>query len=234
MAARIATRWTAGVMKAGGRKPGSVSVDLCKVRDEGAEFIGGYLAKSTLDHAAKIGAEVAAGTETKVAARQNLSPFEVLRAVTEGVDARSFGIRTPRRWQIVELEDQTICMVDLDTNEVTRISPPGLWALWTEWELASLGRRQIVWGRVRPGPLGDLWAQIVAARGQTATSDDEAIAATDLNGETLGEISRAGWYRMMVWRPSWLVEALEAAEGDDGASATARWMSDRGVEYRSN
>jgi hypothetical protein len=50
------------------------------------------------------------------------------------------------------------------------------------------------------------------ARGQTAENSDEQVASAESGGEVVAEISRSDWYRVMAWRPSLMVDILEAAE----------------------
>lgn len=206
--------------------------DIRLVHDGGAEFVGSYLSKSTYDVAAKLGMEVASGAHTKNSrSERNVTPFEVLARCAEDLQARRFGIRTPRHWEIIELDD-SLGLVDLDTGEITAFTSPGLWSLWHEWERASRGRRQVVWSR----PLrtedsrAALWDAIVSARGET--EDDEQVARTELMGQWLGEIPREAWYGQLVWRPRWLVGALEAAEVG-GQSGVEAYLSARGVAFES-
>lgn len=49
-------------------------------------------------------------------------------------------------------------------------------------------------------------------RGTSAELTDEADAAVDVDGVEVCEISRADWYRVIVWRPELMVELLEEAE----------------------
>lgn len=57
-----------------------------------------------------------------------------------------------------------------------------------------------------------LWNLLLDSRGQTAENSDEEVAAAESGGEVVAEISRSDWYRVMAWRPSLMVEVLEAAE----------------------
>ncbi|MFJ6261579.1 hypothetical protein [Rhodococcus erythropolis] len=234
LAARLFDRWSHGVIKGGGRAPLGAGCDLRRISDGGADFIGSYLQKSTYDVAMRLGAEVAAGGETKTArTATHLTPFEVLRECSESVGSRRFGVRTPRRWEVVELPESDWGIIDLDSGEVTAVTAPGLWPLWHEWEQGTRGRRQVEWSRRRKDPkvaADNLWNLILDSRGETAAQTEETVAGNDLGGEILGEISRAGWYQRMVWRPSWLVEALEVAESGDRATVT-KWMDSHRVEY---
>ena len=106
-------------------------------------------------------------------------------------------------------------VLDLDTGEVTAVTAPGEWRIWHEWEQASKGRRQVLWSRRQREPASEreqLWNALLDRRGSTAEESDEALAARDLGGDVLGEISRVDWYRTMAWRPALIVASLEAAE----------------------
>lgn len=204
--------------------------DIREVQDGGAEFVGSYLAKSTYDVAARLGMEVASGAHTKVArSERNLTPFEVLARCAEDVQARRFGIRTPRRWEVVEIDDG-LAIADLDSGELTAFTSPGLWALWHEWERSSRGRRQVVWSRPvnEVSPRADLWDALLEVRGEP--EDDEVVAQTELYGQRLGEIPRESWYGALIWRPTWVVGALEAAEAG-GAKALIRFLDARGIDF---
>lgn len=229
---RVFTRYRHAVERAGFAADVE-GFDIRLVADGGAEFVGSYLAKSTYDVASRLGMEVASGAHTKAArSERNVTPFEVLSRCAEDLQARRFGIRTPRRWEVLELDD-SLGLVDLDSGEITAFTSPGLWSLWHEWERASRGRRQIVWSR--PLKTEDsraaLWEAIIAARGES--EDDEAVARVELQGERLGEVPREAWYGALVWRPRWLVGALEAAESG-GQSALVQYFSDRGVAFEQN
>ncbi|WP_336671475.1 hypothetical protein [Tsukamurella sp. USMM236] len=223
-ASLIYRRWRAGLGKAG-FDCGAAGVDVREVADHGGEFIGRYLAKATYDAATAAGYENAGGT-TKRARGRNQTPFEVLYEISESVAARSWGIRTPRRWKI--LRDSTdFLLVDLTTAEVKEVAPPLLWRRWWEWEQESKGRRQLVWARSRSGHRADLWDEILQARGRER--GDEEIARDDLGGVVLGEISRSSWYGRMAYRPSWLTAALEAAER--GPRDLRDWCADHDIEF---
>lgn len=135
------------------------------------------------------------------------------------MDARGFGVRTPRHWLVVEAGQGDWAVIDSDSGEVTAVTPPGDWAVWHEWEQASKGKRQLLWSRKRLKPLSkpeELWNRLLSVRGETAKQSDEAVAATEAGGETLGEISRSDWYRVVVWRPELMAHLLQIAEGGDG------------------
>ncbi len=223
-------RYRRAVEKAGFRADPE-GFDLREVHDGGSEFVGSYLSKATYDVAARIGFEVASGAHTKDArTERNVTPFEILARCADDLQARRFGIRTPRRWEIIDLEDGTLSLVDLDTGSVEAITSPGLWALWHEWERSSRGRHQIHWSLrvVGDSDRAELWNAVIAARGET--EDDEAVAQVELQGERLGEIPRGAWYGRLVWRPSWLVGALEAAESG-GQDTLRRYLTERGVSF---
>lgn len=245
LSSRISARFTGAVGKAGGRVPGVAAVDLRRIEDGGAEYVGSYLAKSTYDVAVRLGAEVATGEQTKtVRETRNLSPFELL---ADAVTTERFGFPTPRHWEISMTGRGRFELVDTDTGEVRELVPPALWALWLAWEQGSSGRRQIGWSQ-RPRTFGGcpksrpaaadaaavealdvLWLTILDARGETADKTDEDVARAELDGLTLGMIPRADWYGRMVWHPSWLVEALEAAESG-GLKELRKWAKTNGVE----
>jgi hypothetical protein len=179
--------------------PGSVAVDVREVGDEGAEYLGRYLAKATYDAAIKLGIEVAAGQVSKTGRLERYrAPFELLADLATSVDARGFGVRTPRHWAVKEAGNGDWAVIDCDTGEVVAVTPPGEWAVWHEWEQASKGRRQILWSRRRrdPGSVREeLWNSLLDVRGATADKSDEAVAAVDVEGEVVGEVSRChqGW-----------------------------------------
>ncbi|MDI3312934.1 MAG: hypothetical protein QJR12_01195 [Mycobacterium sp.] len=233
-ASRIYQRWSSGLLKADCRMPGYVAVDVREITDEGAEYVGRYLSKSTYDVATRIGMEIGAGSLTKGGiVERNKTPFEVLAELADSVDARGFGIRTPRRWSVVAAGDGDWAVIDSETGEVANVTPPGEWRVWHEWERASKGRRQIVWSRRRAEPDSErelLWNALLDARGNTAEASDEEVAAEDLGGEPVGEIRRRDWYRLVVWRPSLIVEVLETAE-DFGAEVISSLLGQYGVEF---
>jgi hypothetical protein len=232
-ASRIYQRWSAGLVKADCRMPGSVAVDVREVADDGAEYVGRYLSKATYDVARRIGLELGAGSSTKDArVERNKTPFELLAELADSVDARGFGIRTPRRWSVVSAHDGDWAVIDSDSGEVVNVAPPGEWRIWHEWELASKGRRQIIWSRRRGEPDSErelMWNALLDARGYTAEVSDEEVAAEEVGGEALGEIRRSDWYRVVMWRPALITAVLEVAEMD-GVHGLSRLLSEFGVE----
>lgn len=218
-AARIHERWSNGLNKAGFRSPGSVAVDVRDVASDGADYVGRYLSKATYDAATKMGFEIVGGQMEKSArTERNRTPFEILADLASSVDARGFGVRTPRHWSVVEAGQGDWAVIDSDSGEVVSVTPPGEWAVWHEWEQASKGRRQLLWSRKRKEPSSKrevLWNTLLSARGCTAEQSDEAVAATDAGGETVGEISRADWYKVVVWRPELMADLLQMAERGD-------------------
>lgn len=228
--ARVYARWVRGVTRAGGRVPGTAAVDLVTVADGGAEFVGRYLAKSTYDVAKKLGAEVAAADLTKTPREAaNVSPFGLLAELIE--EGPRFGIRTPRQWDIIK-DGASWAVVNTMTGEVDRLDPPGAWRSWMEWERATTGRRQLAWA-LRPRRVTNarerLWVDLLGARGEDAEAADEDLARREIGGDLLGSVTRESWYARLVWRPSWLVDLLDAAE-QRGAQGVTSWCSSHGVE----
>lgn len=217
-ASRVHGRWSAGLKKAGYALPGSVAVDMREVGDGGAEYLGRYLTKATYEAATKVGIEVAEGQVSKVARlERNRTPFELLSDLATSVDARGFGVRTPRHWAVKEAGDGDWAVIDRDTGEVVAVTPPGEWVIWHEWEQASKGRRQIMWSRRRRDPESrreEMWNRLLDARGATAEESDETVAAIDVEGEIVGEIPRVDWYGIVVWRPELMAKILEIAESE--------------------
>jgi hypothetical protein len=233
-ASRVHSRWSAGVGRAGYRLPGAVAVDVREISDQGAEYLGRYLSKATYDAASKIGVEVAAGQVSKTGRlARNRTPFAVLADLAASIDARGFGVRTPRRWSVVEAGNGDWAVIDADTGEVLTVTPPGEWAIWHEWEQASKGRRQIMWSRNRKDPKVArevLWNALLRARGASADESDESVAAVETDDQVLGEISRTDWYRTVVWRPELIVNILESAEMG-GAQNVKGLLKRSGVDF---
>lgn len=234
---RFFERWQRGVVKAGLPSPEGGGFDLRYVQDEGADFIGRYLAKSTLDVAAKVGAEVGGGRNTKTARfERNVSPFEMLDDLTRRDEAPKLGFRTPRRWDWMELPEGGSGVVDLDTGEVTEVKAPGEWSRWHAWERASKGRRQILWSLRIKEPGSDrerAWNAILDGRGRELT--DEEIAEVKLDGTVVAAIQKSGWYQQMVWHPSWITDLLDVVEdADDDAAAIGaaeKWLNRHAVQH---
>lgn len=231
-ASRVHGRWSIGLEKAGYKLPGAVAVDVREVGDGGTEYLGRYLTKATYDAATKTGIEVAAGQVSKVGRlERNRTPFELLADLAESVDARGFGVRTPRHWAVKEAGDGDWAVIDRDTGEVLAVTPPGEWAIWHEWEQASKGRRQIMWSRRRRDPASareELWNRLLDVRGATADESDEEVAAADVDGDVVGEVSRADWYGVVVWRPELVTALLEAAEAE-GRAGVAKLLAEIAV-----
>lgn len=232
-AARIYDRWSRGLEKAGCAIPGAVGVDVREVSDVGSEYLGQYLAKATYDVAGKVGSEIGAGQLTKSGRiARNRTPFEILSELSESVDARGFGVRTPRHWSVVPAEGGDWAVLDSDTGEVLSVTPPGEWRIWHEWEQSSKGRRQIMWSRRRRDPSTPremLWNELLDARGISAEQSDEDVAVAEVGGEIVAEISREDWYRLVVWSPSLMVDLLEAAEKEGAAGVECRLEMASGV-----
>ncbi|MBV5246374.1 hypothetical protein KUF57_22820 [Mycolicibacterium sp. PAM1] len=163
-----------------------------------------------------MGFEIAGGQVEKSArTERNRTPFEILADLASSVDARGFGVRTPRHWSVVEAGQGDWAVIDSDSGEVVSVTPPGEWAVWHEWEQASKGRRQLLWSRRRKDPTSAreaLWNVLLEARGTTAEESDEAVAVAEVEGETVAEICRADWYRVLVWRPELMTALLEIVE----------------------
>lgn len=124
-ASRIHARWSTGVKRIGYRMPGAVAVDLREINDDGAEYLGKYLAKATYDAASRIGMEVCGGQLSKTARiNRNRTPFEVLADLASSVDARGFGVRTPRRWSVVEAGDGDWAVIDAETGRCSQSRHP--------------------------------------------------------------------------------------------------------------
>ncbi|WP_100470499.1 hypothetical protein [Mycobacteroides abscessus] len=215
-AARVYQRWSQGLVKAGCRMPGAVAVDVREIDDDGAEYVGRYLSKATYDVATRLGFEVGAGASTKDArGERNQTPFELLADIAESVDARGFGIRTPRRWAVRPAQDGDWAVIDKDTGEVVNVTAPGQWKVWHEWEQVSSGRRQIMWSRRRKDPVSArevLWNALLDSRGFSSAASDEEIAVEEVDGEEVATITRAVWYQMFAWHPSLIVDLLESVE----------------------
>lgn len=228
-AARIHQRWSQGLAKAGCRMPGSVAVDVREIADGGAEYVGRYLSKSTYDAAARIGLEIGCGVATKdTRTERNQTPFEVLADLAESVDARGFGIRTPRHWGVLPAGNGDWAVIDRDTGEVASVTAPGRWKVWHEWEQASRGRRQITWSRRRPNPESDremLWNDLLDSRGRSAEVSDEEVAVDEIEAESIGVISRQVWYQVFAWHPGLIVDLLDAAERCGSSAVGALWHS---------
>lgn len=229
---RLFQRYRKGVTVAG-FDAAPEGFDIRKINDGGSEFIGSYLSKATYDVARKIGQEVAVGAHTKETRTvKNHTAFELLYECSEQLNARRFGIKTPRHWEVVDLDGQ-IAVVDLDTGVITEITSPGIWGLWHEYELASKGKRQVEWSRAlrERSERAALWDAIRAARGEEIS--DEEAAQVDVESEYLGEIPRDVWYGRLVWRPAWLYGALEAAE-NSGLEGLQRYLADRDVAFEAS
>lgn len=234
LAARFHGRWSAGLKKLGYREPGCVGVDLREVSDAGAEYVGRYLAKATYDASEKVGMEMAAGQTTKQGRVSiNRTPFQMLSSLAKSLDARGFGVRTPRRWSVEDAGEGDWAVIDGDTGEVLKVTPPGEWRLWHEWEQASKGKRQILWSRRRKDAATSrevLWNALLDSRGDSSNESDEAVASRDVGGEVLGEISRNDWYRIVVWRPNIWTALLEVSE-DEGVQGLQKLCDSNGIEF---
>ena len=236
-ARRIYERWSGGLGKLGFGNLTGNAVDLREITDDGSEYVGRYLSKATYDAAAKLGMEIGGGQLSKDAKEpRNRTPFNILAELTSSVDARGFGVRTPRHWSVKAAGDGDWAVIDSDTGEVMAVTPPGEWRIWHEWEQASKGRRQILWSRRRKEPASrreELWNALLDARGVTAQASDDELAAREVGGESLGEIHRADWYRVIAWRPELQVRVLEVAETGD-VTALTRLLAAHGVVLARN
>ncbi len=234
-AALVWQRWASGLAKAGLEAPSSVGVDIRRIEDEGAEFVGRYLAKATYGAAVKIGAEIAGGANTKsgksVGDCRNRTPFEVLRSLTEDPETRRWRLVVTADVGAVVADAEGIHLVDVDTGEVKTVQPPGDWRVWNEYESASKGRAQLVWSRSRKEPMEarhQLWNVVLAARGVTSQMTNEELADERIDGDVVVTISRKGWYQGMLRHPEWLPELLEAAEVS--ADRALEWLRCREIE----
>ncbi|BBZ19040.1 hypothetical protein MGAD_33750 [Mycolicibacterium gadium] len=234
LASRLHERWSAGLRKHGLSETGSVAVDLREVSNSGAEYVGRYLAKATYEAAEQVGMEIARGQITKEGrTKRNRTPFQLLSDLAASVDARGFGVRTPRRWSVEQAGGGDWAVIDRETGEVVHVTPPGEWRVWHEWEQASKGRRQLLWSRRRRDPASireAMWNDLLDARGASAEDSDEVLASREVDAEVLGEISRRDWYRIVVWRPSLWTALLDAAESG-GQIAVDDLCSRNGVEF---
>ncbi|WP_156479398.1 hypothetical protein [Gordonia sp. QH-12] len=233
-ASRCMIRWKNGLARKG-FECGSAGVDVRRIDDAGAEFLGGYLTKATYDAAYEYDAadEVTAGQTRKSGRGGGQPPFRMLYEAMLDESVAGWFVRTPRRWDIFQDEENSglWLLVDLDTAEVVPVQPPKAWRLWWEYETASKGRRQLIWSRRIKNPettRHELWNKILDARG--IERDDADIASDEIGGEVLGTIAASSWYRQMVTRPVWLADALEAAE-TGGAEGISSWMDDRGIDW---
>lgn len=227
-------RWTKGVVKAGMPAPGSSGFDLRPVDDGGANFIGSYLQKATMDVAAKIGAEVAGGVNTKQARGRNVTPFEYLNDLVESDDIPRWFWKNPRTWD-AWLEDDGLIVADMESGEVNTVSIPAHWRIWLEWEQASKGKRQILWSQRTDDDVATArqkwWNEVLDARGREQT--DQEIADQEVDGGLVAEIHASTWWRHMVHRPNWLTDLLEAVErAPEGQAALAaeQWGRDHGID----
>lgn len=237
---RMFGRWIEGVTSTGLPAPTGAGLDIRRVTDDGADYIGRYLAKSTFDVAARIGAEVGGGRNTKVPRREtSVTPFEMLADLTgEESGTDRFGFRVPTAsWMLAELPEGGWGVVDCTTGEVLEVHIPGEWGRWVEWEQASKGRRQILWSqRVKKPdtPRALMWNSLLDARGRTATDDE--IAAQEITGVTVARIAREAWFSRMTQRPAWLTDLLEVVEDapDDMTAGVlaVEWGTAHGVEIQ--
>ncbi|WP_341258613.1 hypothetical protein [Gordonia malaquae] len=231
-AASSMDRWRKGLRKKG-FDCGAAGVDVRPVDDYGAECLGQYLAKATFDAAYDAANETASGQHMKSRRTGGEPPFRMLYAATMDDAARRWFLRTPRRWDIFRDDDDPSVwlLVDLDSAEVTLVSPPRAWRLWWEYETAAKGRRQMIWSQrvSEPSTRREVfWNRLLDARG--AERDDAEVAADEIGGDVLGVIAASSWYRRMVVRPTWLADALESAERG-GADGIAAWMAAHDVEW---
>lgn len=234
---RIFGRWIDGVTAAGLPSPSGAGLDLRPVGDGGAHYIGRYLQKSTFSAAARLGAEVGGGRNTKTTRRESsVTPFEMLADLSINPETGRYKFRVPRSsWMLAELPEGGWGVVDTSSGEVAELRAPGEWQRWIEWEQCSKGRRQILWSQRMKDPQVDreiLWNTLLDARGRTEA--DEEIAAREISGSTVARIARESWFRHMTRRPEWLtdlLEVVEAAVSDEAATAAATaWGRERGVE----
>ena len=234
-AALMWQRWATGLARAGMEAPSSVGVDIRRIDDEGAEFVGRYLAKATYGAAVKIGAEIAGGANTKSGKSagdcRNRTPFEVLRNLTEDPETRRWRLVVPTEVGAVVADAKGIHLVDVNTGEVKTVQPPGDWRIWSEYESASRGRAQLVWSRSRKELREErhrLWNVVLAARGASSEMTNEELADERTDGDVVVTITRNGWYQGMLRHPEWLPELLEAAEAS--VDRALEWIRCHDVE----
>lgn len=233
LAGGIYRRWKKGVEKTG-MQTNLAGFDCSLIDDGGADFIGGYLQKATMDVAAKIGAEVAGGINTKESRGRNVTPFEYLNDLVESDDARRWFWKNPRTWD-AWLEEDGLVVADKESGEVNTVCVPSRWRIWLEWEQASKGKRQILWSQRTDDDVATArqkwWNEVLDARGREQT--DQEVADQEVDGVLVAEIHASTWWRHMVHRPNWLTDLLEVVEqAPEGQAATAaeQWGRDHGVD----
>ena len=111
---RIYERWAKGVTKAG-MSTSWQGFDLREITDEGASFIGNYLTKQTYDVAAKLGAEVGCGINTKDSRSvTNVTPFGLLDELVQS--GTKFWWQRPKENELF-WEEHVLYVADTQTGE---------------------------------------------------------------------------------------------------------------------
>ena len=239
LASGMFMRWADAVESSGLPRPTGAGFDFRIVEDGGADFIGRYLAKTTLDVASRIGAEVGGGRNTKDSrSGVNVTPFEMLHELTAGDRPVKFSW-SPRRGQVQQWSPQHgLELVRLDGSAahgtIFTVRAPGLWATWIEWEQCSKGRRQILWSQKIKEPKNArerLWNAVLDARGREET--DGQIAARALDGELIAQIEASHFYEELSWKPDLMCALLEvveqASDAESAQRAVANWGKENGV-----
>lgn len=229
LAASIFARWRSGVLKTGLKAPRPEGFDF-RVIEDTANFVATYLSKSTVDVAAKIGAEVGSGVNTKVPKRLgNRTPFEIL---IDAVDAYpNWRVPVPLRWKWNTNNLGHHEIIDTETGQVSAVGAPRDWALWYQWEQASKGRRQILWSHRITTPRNDreeLWNEILDSRPKA--DEDQTL---DERTEVVALINRDEWVMRMANNPTKVTEMLEVVDstygGIDARAALKKWAEDNHV-----
>ena len=227
LGSRIFARWKRGVLKAGLPAPRAEGFDLRRVADT-SEFVAKYLSKSTLDVAAKVGAEMGSGVNTKLTRKLgNRVPFEILLDAIE--EYPSWWVKVPRNWNWSVDVDGTHQVVDQDSGEVRTVMAPKDWAVWYQWEQASSGKRQVLWSQRVSNPSSDrelVWNKILDARARKETSQRAPI---------IGMINRDDWIFHLSTNPETLNQLLElvdtAEDAFEAKSDIVEWARNKPFKF---
>lgn len=227
LAIRIFARWRRGVLKAGLPAPRTEGFDLRRVTDT-SEFVAKYLSKSTLDVAAKVGAEMGSGVNTKLTRKLgNRVPFEILLDAIE--EHPSWWVKVPRNWDWSVAIDGTHQVIDRDSGEIQPVRAPRDWSLWYQWEQASSGKRQVLWSQRVANPSRDreyLWNEILNSREGEKTPYRTPV---------VGMIHRDDWVFHLSTNPdaiNQLLELVDQAENELAAKdAILDWAKDKPFRF---